>query len=213
MGSETDPPPHNAPGPEAAAETYPATREGAALLAALGNRPIVLVGMMGAGKSSIGKRLAARLDLPFRDADTEIEAAAQATIPEIFQRHGEAYFRDGERRVILRLLGEGRMVLATGGGAFMNAETRAAVLEKAVSIWLKADLEVLLARVRRRSNRPLLQGPDPEGTMRRLVEERYPVYAAAHIHVASRDVAHEQVMEEILQALAARLGLAAGERA
>ncbi len=181
----------------------------AALRDALGARPIVLVGMMGAGKTSVGKRLAAKLDLPFRDADSEIETAAQATIPEIFERHGEPYFRDGERRVILRLLGEGRFVLATGGGAFMNPETRAAINERGVSVWLKADIDVLLARVRRRSNRPLLQGGDPESTLRRLVDERYPIYAEAHLHIHSRDVVHDQVVEEILAALRQHLGVAA----
>lgn len=189
------------------AEPEGAVRDHAAAIAAgLGRRPIVLVGMMGAGKTSIGKRLATALGLPFCDADAEIERAANATIPEIFERHGEAFFRDGERRVIVRLLSEGPRVLATGGGAYMNPETRAAIQKQAISVWLNADFEVLLARVRRRSNRPLLQGPDPEGTLRRLIAERYPIYAQADIHVHSRDVAHEMVVDEILREIEARLG-------
>lgn len=167
----------------------------------------MLVGMMGAGKSSIGKRLAGRLGLPFLDADTEIERAANATIEEIFAQHGEAYFRSGERRVILRLLGEGPLVLATGGGAYMDPETRTAIAEEGIAIWLKAEFDVLLARVRRRSNRPLLKGPDPEGTLRRLIEIRYPVYAEAPIHVMSREVAHDTVIEELLAALDTYLDL------
>ena len=127
-----------------------------AVRAALGQRSIVLVGLMGAGKSTVGRRLAARLDLPFRDADAEIEAAAGMSISEIFAVHGEPYFRDGERRVIARLLQEGPIVLATGGGAFMNAETRARIAETAISVWLRADFEVLMRRVRKRANRPLL---------------------------------------------------------
>ena len=168
-------------------------------------RTIVMVGMMGAGKSSIGRRLAARLGLPFVDADTEIERAANATIPEIFETHGEAYFRDGERRVIRRLLDGRPKVLATGGGAFMSAETRQAIAEGGISVWLEADLDVLMARVRKRSNRPLLMNDDPEGTMRRLIDERYPIYALADIRIRSRDVAHEVVADEVLQALVARI--------
>ena len=172
-----------------------------AIVKRLGNRPIVLIGMMGAGKSSIGKRLAVRLGLPFADADAEIERAANATIDEIFDKHGEAYFRSGERRVILRLIGEGASVLATGGGAYMDADTRSAINGTGIPVWLKAEPEVLLARVRRRSNRPLLRGPDPEAIVRKLVDERYPVYAEAQIHVMSREVAHETVVDELLVAL------------
>ena len=171
----------------------------------LDGRSIVLVGLMGAGKTSVGKRLAARLHLPFVDADAEIEKAANATIPEIFARHGEAYFRDGERRVIRRLLDGRPKVLATGGGAFMSAETRQAIAEGGISVWLEADLDVLMARVRKRSNRPLLMNDDPEGTMRRLIDERYPIYALADIRIRSRDVAHEVVADEVLQALVARI--------
>lgn len=177
----------------------------ARILRALGGRTIALVGMMGAGKSSIGKRLAARLGLPFVDADTEIETAANATISEIFERHGEPYFRDGERRVIRRLLDDRPKVLATGGGAFIQPETRAAISDGAVTVWLKADRDLILSRVRRRSNRPLLKTADPEATLDRLIAERYPVYAEADIHVQSRDVAHDVVIEDIITALAAHL--------
>jgi shikimate kinase len=168
----------------------------------LGSRAIVLVGLMGAGKTSVGKRLAAKLHLPFVDADVEIEKAANATIPEIFAQHGEAYFRDGERRVIRRLLDGRPKVLATGGGAFMSPDTRATILAGAVSVWLRAEIDVLMVRVRKRSNRPLLQTADPEATMRRLMEERYPVYAQANVHILSRDVAHEVVADETLRAVA-----------
>lgn len=188
----------------------PAPRR-AAVLAGLGGRSIVLVGMMGAGKTSVGKRLAARLGLPFVDADHAIEEAANQTIPEIFATHGEAYFRDGERRVIARLLRERQQVIATGGGAFMSDETRAAIGSAGLSIWLKADAEVLFERVKRRSNRPLLQTPDPEGTLRRLIEQRYPVYALADITVVSRDVPHEAVVEDVLTALERRFSAATGE--
>lgn len=185
-----------------------ATREEAtaSIRQGLGRRSVVLVGMMGAGKSSVGRRLAGRLGLPFFDADTEIERAAGMTIPEIFAARGEADFRDGERRVIARLLGEGPIVLATGGGAWMSAETRARVAEQGLSVWLKADFDVLMRRVRKRSNRPLLRTADPEGTLRKLIEDRYPVYALADITVHSRDVPHDVVVQEIVDALAPRCG-------
>jgi shikimate kinase len=173
-----------------------AAREAAARLRRqLGSRCLVLVGLMGAGKTSIGRKLAQRLELPFSDADVAIEEAAGMTIPEIFARDGEAYFRDGERRVIGRLLREGPQIVATGGGAFMTAETRAAILEGHVSLWLKAELDTLMARVRRRSNRPLLKTENPEATMRRLMEERYPVYAQANITVLSRESTHDVVVD------------------
>jgi shikimate kinase len=162
---------------------------------------VVLIGMMGAGKSSVGRRLAARLGLPFIDADTEIEAAAGCSISEIFALHGEEHFRDGERKVIARLLDSGPQVLATGGGAWINEATRENISDHGVSVWLKADLDVLLRRVKRRSNRPLLKVPDVEGTLRRLVDERYPVYATADATVLSRDVPHDVVVDEILDAL------------
>lgn len=173
---------------------------------ALANRPLVLIGLMGAGKSAIGKRLAARLDLPFVDADAEIELAAGATIEQIFADHGEAYFRDGERRVIARLLESGAQILATGGGAFMNAETRERILARAISVWLRADLGLLLQRVARRDNRPLLKSGDPQHIMERLMQERYPVYAMADITIESRDVPHEVIVDEIVARLASRTG-------
>jgi shikimate kinase/3-dehydroquinate synthase len=185
----------------------------ARLRQALGGRSVVLVGMMGAGKSSVGRRLALRLGIPFADADTEIEEAAGMSIPEIFASRGEAEFRDGERRVIARLLAEGPRVLATGGGAFMSPETRQRVAETAVSVWLKADFDVLMRRVRKRSNRPLLANPDPEGTLRRLMTERYPVYGTADLTVHSRDVPHDVVVGDILQRLAALLLPEAAARA
>jgi shikimate kinase len=178
------------------------------LASALGPRAIVLIGMMGAGKSSIGRRLAKKLDLPFMDADAEIEIAAGMPITEIFEHHGEAYFRSGEGRVIARLLAQGRQVLATGGGAFINAGTRALIAEKGVSVWLKAEPDVLLRRIKRRADRPLLRTSDPEATLKQLIEERYPVYAGADVTVNSRDVPHEIMVDEIIAALAAKLGLA-----
>jgi len=184
----------------------------AALSAALGRRSIVLVGMMGAGKSSIGRRLAQRLGIRFVDADADIEAGhAGMTIPEIFSTYGEPYFRSGEVRVIARLLEEGPQVLATGGGAYMNASTRAAIANKGLSVWLKAEFEVLMKRVKRRStaDRPMLQG-DVAQRIRHLMDERYPVYAEADITVMSRDVAHETIVNEIIAALAERLGTPAG---
>ncbi|MDJ1157420.1 shikimate kinase [Chelatococcus sp. SYSU_G07232] len=177
----------------------------AAIRERLGARSIVLVGLMGAGKSSVGRRLAQRLGLPFLDADVEIERAAGMSIPDIFAAHGEAHFRDGERRVVARLLGEGPQVLATGGGAYMNEETRRRIAERGVCIWLKAELDVLMRRVRKRQNRPLLSTPDPEATMRRLMDERYPVYALADLVILSRDVPHEAVVEDILDCLSRHL--------
>jgi shikimate kinase / 3-dehydroquinate synthase len=174
--------------------------------AALTGRSVVLVGMMGAGKTSVGKRLAAKLGLPFVDADAEIEAGAQLTIPEIFERFGETYFREGERKVIARLLTSGPMVLATGGGAFMNATTRENIARHGVSIWLKPSFDILLARVRKKSNRPLLKTANPEETLRRLLEERSPIYALADFTIESLDAAHDSVVEAILQRLHAPPG-------
>jgi shikimate kinase len=168
----------------------------------LGNRVIVLVGLMGAGKSTVGRRLAEKLGLSFMDADHEIEVAAGKTIPEIFADHGETYFRDGERKVIARLLDSGPAVLATGGGAYINPDTRELIRLKGVSIWLKADLPVLMRRVSRRSNRPLLQTSDPEAVMRGLIEERYPIYANADITITTRDVAHTAIVKDVLKGLA-----------
>ena len=174
-----------------------------AVVTRLGNRSLALVGMMGAGKTVIGRRLAARLGIDFIDTDHEIEAAASLTVPEIFERHGEPYFRDRECRVVARLIGAGPRVVATGGGAFIHAATRAAVRAGAVSIWLQADFDVLMRRVRKRSNRPLLKTPDPEGTMRRLIADRYPIYAEADVTVVSRDGPQDCVVNDILSALEA----------
>jgi shikimate kinase len=181
----------------------------AGLVAALGARSIVLVGMMGAGKSSVGRRLAVRLGLPFIDADNEIEAAAGMSIPEIFAAHGETAFRSGEARVIARLLDSGPQVLATGGGAFMNADTRAAVHEKAVSVWLKAEFDVLMRRVKRRSDRPLLKTADPAATLKALMDARDPVYAQADLTIASREAPHAAVVDDIVAALRVHLGVPA----
>jgi len=177
----------------------------AAITAALGRRLVVLVGMMGAGKSTVGRRLAARLKLPFVDADNEIEAAAGMTIPEIFEARGEDSFRNGEARVIARLLENGPGVLATGGGAFMREETRRRIQDKAVSVWLKADADVIMRRVRRRADRPLLQTADPAGTVTRLLTEREPVYQHADVTIWSRDVPHDKIVDECIDALYARL--------
>jgi shikimate kinase len=172
---------------------------------ALGPRSIVLIGLMGAGKTAVGRRLAGRLDLPFVDADSEIEAAAGETISEVFAEYGEDYFRQGERKVIARLLKSGPQVLATGGGAYMDAGTRANIKARGISVWLKADLKVLLKRVGRRDNRPLLAGDDPGTVMRKLIDVRYPVYAEADVIVESRDVPHESMVGKVIDALAAKL--------
>jgi shikimate kinase len=170
------------------------------IVARLGRRCIVLIGMMGAGKTSIGRRLAHQLHLPFVDADAEIEKAANLTISEIFEHYGEAHFREGEARVVARLLAGGPAVLATGGGAFMHQETRERCTEH-VTIWLRADVPVLLDRVRKKGNRPLLANPDPEGVLRRLLAEREPTYASADIAIASRDGPHHAVVGEVIAAL------------
>lgn len=191
-------------------ETIPAP-ETVDLRGALGRRAIVLIGMMGSGKSSIGRRLASRLGMGFVDADIEIETAAGMSIPEIFAQRGEAEFRDGERRVISRILTtQAPLVLATGGGAFMNAETRARVKELGVSVWLKAEPDVLMRRVRKRSNRPLLQTADPDATLRAMLAQREPVYALADLTIQSRDEPHEVIVGEIVAALERYLGVAAG---
>jgi shikimate kinase len=188
--------------PSAPAHAVPDARA-PAVIAALGGRAIVLVGLMGSGKSSVGKRLAAALGLPFCDADHEIEVAAGLTIPEIFERYGEPHFRDREAKVIERLLAGGVQVLATGGGAYMNAGTREAIRRSGLSIWLKADLDTLMRRVRRRSDRPLLKTADPEATMRALIDTRYPVYAEADITIDSRDGPHEAAMDALIEAILA----------
>jgi len=164
-------------------------------------KPIVLVGLMGAGKSTVGRRLAMRLRLPFVDADAEIEAAAGMTIADIFERYGETYFRDGERRVIARLVDGTPKVIATGGGAFINEETRRLILETALAIWLDAKVDVLVDRVRRRDTRPLLRARDPREVLEDLAEKRNPIYALAPIHVPSNDAPHETTVNAILKAL------------
>ena len=189
---------------KAAPANASATQE-AEITAALGPRSVVLVGMMGAGKSTIGRRLSARLRLPFLDADSEIEAAAGMSIPDIFESRGEPDFRDGEARVIARLLEGGPVVLATGGGAFMRQETRDRIRDRAVSIWLKADADIIMRRVKRRSDRPLLQTADPESTVGRLIEEREPIYRHADLTIWSRDVPHEKIVDECIEALHALL--------
>ncbi len=177
-----------------------------AILARLGDRSIVLIGMMGVGKSSIGRRLGSRLGVPFVDADTEIERAAGMSIADIFARHGEAAFRSGEARVIARLLNGGPQVLATGGGAVMNEATRALIKERGVSIWLSAELDLLMRRIsKRKAERPMLQTDDPAGSLRELMATREPIYAQADITVQSRDVPHDAIVTEIIEALAAFL--------
>lgn len=190
---------------EAAAKSGLSPNRAAEIVSALGSRLIVLVGMMGSGKSTVGRRLAARLHLPFIDADQEIEAAAGMSISDIFATHGEPHFRDGEARVIARLLDEGPRVLATGGGAMLREETRGRIRDKAVSIWLKAEGDVILRRVKRRTERPLLQTADPAGTINRLIAEREPVYQRADIAILSRDVPHEKIVDECIEALHAFL--------
>ncbi|UEM02982.1 shikimate kinase [Skermanella rosea] len=171
-------------------------------------RTVVLVGLMGAGKTSIGRRLAARLHLPFRDADNEIETAAGRTIEEIFEQFGEAEFRAGERRVIGRLLQDNPPhILATGGGAYMDPETRALIRSHGISVWLRAELDVLLARTSRRSNRPLLKQGNPREILGRLIDVRYPVYAEADITVDSIDAPPEETVERVLKALGAYPGV------
>jgi shikimate kinase len=165
--------------------------------------PIVLVGMMGVGKSTVGRRLAARLGLSFVDADEEIEKAAGMTVAEIFERYGEAYFRDGERRVIARLMDGAPKVIATGGGAFMQEETRKLILEQATTIWLDADIDILVDRVARRENRPLLKNRDPRVVLTELAAVRNPIYALAPIHVKSVAAPHEVAVERIVEQLTA----------
>ena len=172
----------------------------------LAGRSLVLVGLMGAGKSTVGRRLAQRLNMNFVDADAAIEEAAGMSIPEIFASHGEAYFREGERRVITRILEDGQQVLATGGGAFMNEQTRASIAAHGISVWLKANLPLLMKRVSRRADRPLLLNDDPESVMRKLMDTRYPVYATSNVVIESRDVSHNVIVNDVIRALSAYLG-------
>lgn len=168
------------------------------------DRPIVLVGLMGVGKSTIGRRLAKRLSIPFVDSDTAIEEAAGCSIAELFERFGEAHFREGERRVVARLIGEGVQVIATGGGAFVDPETRSLLNREAITIWLDAPVHILAERTRHRDTRPLLKGGDPEKILERLAEERRPAYAKAHIRVTSGTGAHSEVVDAIIDALTRR---------
>ena len=181
----------------------PAIRQARAeeLVQVLGGRPLVLVGMMGAGKTTVGRRLATRLSRNFLDSDEEIERAAQMTIPEIFAQRGEPEFRAGETRVIARVLKDENIVLATGGGAFVNPETRALIKAEAVSVWIKADFELLFARVSRRSNRPLLKTENPRATLQKLIDDRYPIYAEADVTVISRDVPQDVVASDLIDAV------------
>jgi len=175
----------------------------------IGGRPIVLIGMMGAGKTTVGRRLAARLGRHFVDSDEEVEKAAGMSIEDIFAAHGETDFRAGEVKVIARLLKESGMVLGTGGGAFMNPETRELIKQRAISVWIKADFELLFQRVSRRSNRPLLKTANPRETLHKLIDARYPTYAEADVTVVSRDVPQDQVASEVIDALIDHLGNAA----
>jgi shikimate kinase len=170
----------------------------------MSDRSIVLIGLMGAGKSTVGRRLARRLGLAFVDSDEEIERAADHEIKEIFDRFGEASFRDGERRVLRRLIAGERKVIATGGGAFMDARTRALILERCLAVWLEADVETIAGRVARRGHRPLLVGKDPLPVLRELAEVRNPVYAEAHVRVRSEAGPHERIVERIVEALGQR---------
>ena len=184
-----------------------------AIVSRLGTRSIVLIGMMGVGKSSIGRRLGARLAIPFVDADAEIEKAAGMSIADIFERHGQAAFRSGEARVIARLLNGGPQVLATGGGAVMNPATRALIQQRGVSIWLSAEFELLLRRIsKRKAERPMLRTANPAATLRELLAEREPIYAQADLTVESRDVPHDAVVAEIIERLADFLGVVPPER-
>ncbi|WP_374625593.1 shikimate kinase [Devosia sp.] len=176
------------------------------LLRLADGRPIVLIGMMGAGKTTVGRRLAARLGRHFVDSDEEIEKAAGMSIEDIFRTRGEADFRAGEVRVIARLLKDRGIVLGTGGGAFMNAETRALIKAAAISVWIKADFELLFQRVSRRSNRPLLKTANPRETLMKLIEQRYPTYAEADVTVVSSDVPQDLVASEVIDAIVAHLG-------
>lgn len=169
--------------------------------ARIGTRPIVLVGLMGAGKTSVGRRLAQILNMPFADSDHEIEAVSRMSVPELFEAYGETEFRALEQRVVTRLVTGSSAVIATGGGAYMNADTRAVIRAHAVSVWLNADLDTLMERVSRRTNRPLLKAPDPRAVMRKLIADRYPIYAEADITIVSRDARHSVIAGEIMEAI------------
>ncbi|MBZ9978661.1 shikimate kinase [Mesorhizobium sp. BR-1-1-10] len=179
----------------------------AALLGRLGSRSIVFVGLMGAGKTAIGRKVATMLSLPFIDSDQEIESVSRMTVPELFERYGETEFRALEQRVILRVLENGPQVLSTGGGAFMNAQTREAVAAHGVSVWLKAELDLLMDRVSKKQNRPLLKSADPRAVLERLMAERYPVYATSDVTVPTRDDRKEVIAAEVIEALCLHFGI------
>ncbi|MBW8908154.1 shikimate kinase [Mesorhizobium sp. RCC_202] len=181
----------------------------AALLEKLGSRSLVFVGLMGAGKTAIGRKVATMLSLPFTDSDQEIESVSRMTIPELFERYGEPEFRALEQRVILRLLENGPQVLSTGGGAFMNAQTREAISAHGISVWLKADLDLLMERVSKKPNRPLLKNSDPREVLEKLMVERYPVYATADLTVPTRDDRKEIIAGEVVSTVCVHLGIAA----
>jgi len=180
----------------------------AALLGRLGNRSIVFVGLMGAGKTAIGRKVATTLSLPFVDSDQEIESVSRMTVPELFERYGETEFRALEQRVILRVLENGPQVLSTGGGAFMNAQTREAIASHGVSVWLRAEIDLLMERVSKKQNRPLLKSADPRAVLERLMAERYPVYAEANVTVPTRDDRKEVIAAEVVDALCRHFGVA-----
>lgn len=188
-------------------EENPGEDRSAELLRLLGQRTIVFVGLMGAGKTAIGRKVAVVLGLPFLDSDHEIESVSRMGIPELFERYGEGEFRALEQRVVTRILETGPKVLSTGGGAFMNEQTRRAIADHGVSVWLKADLDVLMERVGKKQNRPLLKNADPRAVMERLMAERYPVYATADITVVTREERKEIIADEVIDALAASLRL------
>lgn len=173
--------------------------------AGIGTKTLVLVGLMGAGKTSVGRKLAQTLQLPFADSDHEIENVSRMTVPELFEAYGEVEFRALEQRVVTRLVADGPAVIGTGGGAFMNADTRAAIRANGISIWLKADLDTLMERVARRQNRPLLKASDPRAVMRKLMEDRYPVYGEADVTIVSRDARHATIAAEIIKAVDGKL--------
>ncbi|MBD0414131.1 shikimate kinase [Oryzicola mucosus] len=175
------------------------------ILSHLGQRSIVFVGLMGAGKTAIGRKVANTLGIPFTDSDHEIESVSRMTVPELFERYGESEFRALEQRVIGRILEAGPQVLSTGGGAYMNAQTRQTIAERGVSVWLKAELDLLMERVAKKQNRPLLKNPDPRGTLAKLMDERYPVYALADLTVPTRDERKEIIAGEVIEAIARHL--------
>jgi shikimate kinase len=189
-----------------AAEHIHADQQAAEVLSRLGDRSIVFIGLMGAGKTAIGRRVANVLGLSFTDSDHEIESVSRMTVPDLFERYGEAEFRALEQRVIARILDHGPQVLSTGGGAYMNENTRQAIASRGISVWLKADIDILMDRVAKKQNRPLLKNPDPRAVMQRLMAERYPVYAKADVTVPTREERKEVIAAEVIAALAEALG-------